>query len=402
MDAVINKINFVKTLPGSLKSLIFNSAIVAFGSYMVTPFLGVYLKYSLRFPVKTVGVLVALSTFVQFGGGILGAVVAERIGLKKTMVYSLCFRTLGFVLLGLAAKEYLFILPAILLVAAGSAAYIPANRAYIVSTVNADLRPLFLSLSTAALSAGMAAGPFVATLFIEDQAPNLFYAVAILFVGLAIIHQWTLVPEAPTASLQPQTLNFRHIPVAILSTRTNFLFSTLTFFLYFFFQSYIALYVTERLASQFVRWLLLANFLTIFFLQPLVARRTSKASYQNVLLTGFLLMGVGFSLFSLGKLVFLILGTIIMTAGQSLLNLRGDIEVITRLPANPALAIGIQRLTTGIGGALTGICGGYFFDIFQKKGELPLFWIFVTGCCAVAALLSQINLGREERIEKLT
>lgn len=75
-------------LSSSLKSLIVLSFVVALGSYMVTPFIGVLMVQAVGLDVRLAGVLVAVATFIQFGGSILGGLVVDRLGLKRTMVGS--------------------------------------------------------------------------------------------------------------------------------------------------------------------------------------------------------------------------------------------------------------------------------------------------------------------------
>ncbi len=378
-------------LSTELKSLIINSAIVAFGSFMVTPFLGVFLKNTLHIETRTVGLLIALSTLIQFGGGVLGAMLAERMGLKKAMVFSLSFRTLGFILLGLSTKWLVLITPAVFLVAAGSAVYLPANRAYIILSVSSDLKPLFLSVSNAALSIGMAMGPLVAGLLMDKNPSQLFYFVAILFIVLAVIHQVTLSSDS-----NKKFTSFAELPGAIVEGGKPIMFSTLTFYLYFFFQSFMALYMSSIAHPHLFSLIMILNLLTIFFVQPLLARRVSKMGYRNLLMIGFALMGMGFFLFSTKIIVNLFIGTFIMTLGQSLLVLRGDLEVLQRLPQQAALAFGIQRLTTGVGGMVAGLMGGVAFDYFLKFSKPELFWVFVAVNCFIGALISYIYSEGQE------
>lgn len=369
------KIRFFLDLPRSLQSLIVNSSIVAFGSFMVTPFLGIFLKQALQMDSKMIGILVAFSTMVQFGGGILGAMISERLGLKRSMVFSLSFRTLGFILMAISPEFRFMIGPAIFLVAAGSAVYLPANRAYIVSSVDDHLKPFFLSISNAALSAGMALGPLVASILIGYNPSLLFELVAGLFIALAIVHQLTL--QADTHIPSEGRTSFQGLPRALMTAGRPVVFSTLSFYLYFFFQSFLGLYLATTSRTDQFGLVMLVNFATIFLTQPLMAKKISAWNLRGLLSTGYGLMALGFALFFLNTLPGFLIGTIVMTIGQSIVNLRCDIEVIRRLPKNPALAFGIQRLSTGCGGMLTGFVGGLIFDACQHQGELRNFWIFV-------------------------
>ncbi|MGI5484626.1 MFS transporter [Streptomyces lavendofoliae] len=183
-----------RSLTPSLKALIVLSFIVALGSYMVTPFIGVLMVEGVGLDIRVAGVLVAVATFIQFGGSILGGVVVDRLGLKETMVASLALRTAGLVLLGIAVRVPWVAYPAVVLVAAGPALYLPANKAYIITSVSDELRPLFLAVSSAALNAGMGLGPLLAALLMDADPAVLLVSAAVLFALITAAHQFTMKP----------------------------------------------------------------------------------------------------------------------------------------------------------------------------------------------------------------
>lgn len=374
-------------LPLSLKSLILNSFLVAFGSYMVTPFLAVYLKQGIGLDLSTVGILVASSTFIQFSGGVAGGVIAEKFGFKRTMVLALILRTLGFVLLAIAKDHAVCVIPAVVLVAIGPALYLPANRAYIVCSVPNHLRPLFLSISNAALNAGMAVGPLLAALWIEKNPDVLFLAVAALFAILAFLHQIQIHPDKRGSSSLHNNILLR-LPEAFVRVYRPAVFNTIAFYVYFFFQNFMGLYVSVVLDLQAFSWIMLLNFSLMFLLQPLLARRIANANYRALLAFAFTVMALGMLILSQERLAFLLLGTVLMTLGEAILFLRGDLEVISRLPDMPAIAFGIQRLGMGIGGFFSGLVGGVLFAHYKSVEALELFWVAVAAQCVVAVGLT--------------
>jgi MFS family permease len=393
-NLIFHKIRFFLDLPRSLQSLIINSSIVAFGSFMVTPFLGIFLKQALHMEPKLIGALVAFSTLVQFGGGILGALISERMGLKRSMVFSLSFRTLGFVLMAISPAYRFVIVPAIFLVAAGSAVYLPANRAYIVSSVDDTLKPFFLSISNAALSAGMALGPLVASVLIDYNPSILFDLVACLFVVLAVVHQLTLQADAAVSGQARTT--FQGLPRALKIAGRPALFSTVSFYLYFFFQSFLGLYMATISKTDQFGMIMLVNFATIFFIQPLMAKKISNWNLRGLLAGGYGMMALGFAIFFINSFLGFLIGTVAMTIGQSIVSLRCDIEVVRRLPKNPALAFGIQRLSTGCGGMFTGLVGGWVFETCLHQSDVRYFWFFVVLNCLLASVIGFIFSAKKE------
>jgi len=384
---VTEKLRFFASLPISLQSLLVSSFVVAFGSFMVTPFLAVFLKNSIGMGMHSVGILVAVATFVQFGGGIIGGIVAERWGLKISMVGALSYRTLGFLLLAAAPSFPLVTIPAVLLVAAGSALYLPANRAYIVSGVSGDVKPLFLSLSNAALNAGMALGPLVAAIVIDSNPGLLLVGVALLFAVLTLVHQVTL-PTSAKSEAPKSGVTLRELPLALRRAGSATFFSTYIFYVYFFFQSFMGLYASSVANLRVFSWGMLLNFTMMFFLQPWLSRHIAGANYRRLLVGAFSLMGIGMATMALESTIALLLGIAIMTMGQLFLFLRADLEVLGRLPETPAIAFGIQRLAAGVGGLFSGIVGGWAFDYFKSGDSLGTFWIFVASQCLLGVVFS--------------
>jgi MFS family permease len=386
-NRLIEKFRFIVLLPTNLKSLLASSFVMAFGSFMVTPFLAVFLKNSIGMEMHAVGILVAIATFVQFGGGILGGIVAERFGFKASMVGALSYRTFGFVLLAAAPKFPILTIPAVLLVAAGSALYLPANRAYVVSSVSAEVKPLFLSLSNAALNAGMALGPLLAAILIDRDPVLLLLGVALLFAVLTIVHQLTLGPK-PLFQAPISNIGLKQLPDAIRRAGSAGFFSTYIFYVYFFFQSFMGLYAASVSNLRVFSWGMMLNFLMMFVLQPWLSRRIAGANYRRLLIGAFSLMGIGMATMALATTPTLLLGIAIMTLGQIFLFLRADLEVLSRLPETPAIAFGIQRLAAGVGGLASGIVGGWAFEYYKNTGYLGTFWFFVAGQCALGIVLS--------------
>ncbi|MFD3938834.1 MFS transporter [Streptomyces sp. NPDC058611] len=393
-------------LPAGLKALIGLSFVVALGSYMVTPFIGVLMVEAVGMDIRVAGVLVAVATFIQFGGSILGGAVVNRLGLKRTMVGALALRTAGLVLLGVAVKEPWVAYPAVVLVAGGPALYLPANKAYIVTSVSDDLRPLFLGVSSAALNAGMGLGPLLAALLIDADPVVLLIGLACLFALITAAHQAALKPLArrpavvPAAGPGPAAAGAGGPAgkrAALRGALRPVLFTGLAFYLYFFFQSFMGLYAVGISHIQVLGWVMLLNCAMVVLLQPVLADRIARADYRLLVVGSFVLMGLGTVAMAFGGTPALLVGTALFTLGEVFLFLRCDLELVDRVPDDPAFAFGVQRLTAGIGGLLAGVVGGFVFAHYQAAGNLGAFWLVVAAQCAGAALLALLLGGGRRR-----
>ncbi|OEJ35753.1 MFS transporter [Streptomyces subrutilus] len=383
-------------LPAGLKALIGLSFVVALGSYMVTPFIGVLMVKAVGLDIRVAGILVAVATFIQFGGSILGGTVVDRFGLKRTMVLALTLRTAGLVLLGLAVKAPWAAYPAVVLVAGGPALYLPANKAYIVTHVSDELRPLFLGVSSAALNAGMGLGPLLAALLIDADPVLLLIGLAGLFALITAAHQAALKPVEPRPAAAPAVAGTGRVTgnrAALRGALRPVLFTALAFYLYFFFQSFMGLYAAGVSNIQVLGWVMLLNCAMVVLLQPALANHIARAGYRLLVVGSFALMALGMGAMALGSTPALLAGTALFTFGEIFLFLRCELELVDRVPGNPAFAFGVQRLTAGIGGLLAGVVGGFVFAHYEAAGDLGTFWLVVAAQCAGAALLALLLAG---------
>ncbi|MFF4534761.1 MFS transporter [Streptomyces aureus] len=386
-------------LPSALKALIVLSFVVALGSYMVTPFIGVLMVETVHLDVRVAGVLVAVATFIQFGGSILGGAVVDRLGLKRTMVFALTLRTAGLVLLGVAVKVPWAAYPAVVLVAGGPALYLPANKAYIVTSVSDELRPLFLGVSSAALNAGMGLGPLLAALLVDADPMALLIGLAGLFALITAAHQATLKSAARRPVAVPETAGEERTAgtwTALRGALRPILFTALAYYLYFFFQSFMGLYAAGVSDIKALGWVMLLNCAMVVVLQPALADRIARADYRLLVAGSFAVMAAGMAVMALGGTPALLAGTALFTLGEIFLFLRCDLELVELLPRNAAFAFGVQRLTGGVGGLLAGVVGGFVFAHYRSHGQLGTFWLVVAAQCVVAALLALV-LGRVRR-----
>ncbi|MFG2495581.1 MFS transporter [Streptomyces caniferus] len=399
MSGLSAKWRTFRGLSSSLKSLIVLSFVVALGSYMVTPFIGVLMVQAVGLDVRLAGVLVAVATFIQFGGSILGGLVVDRLGLKRTMVGSLAVRTTGLLLLGLAVKVPWVAYPAVVLVAVGPALYLPANKAYIVTCVSDELRPLFLGVSSAALNAGMGLGPLLAAVLIDADPVALLLGAAALFGVITLAHQLTMQPLArPRDAARGGVGVDGPAPAGKLRTLRGALrpvfFTALAFYLYFFFQSFLGLYAAGVHNIQVLGWAMLVNCAMMVALQPPLSGWIARADYRRLVAGSFALMAAGTAVMSLGRTAALLGGTVLFSLGEVFLFLRCDLEMVDRIPSNPTFAFGVQRLTAGVGGLLAGVVGGFLFAHYESAHDLGMFWTAVAVQCAVAAAIALVLGGR--------
>ena len=384
-------------LPKKLRILLFSSFLIPFGSFMVLPFIAIFLNEHAGLRMGVVGLVLALSSLIQFGGGFVGGIIADRLGLKPTMILALSIRTTGFLLLTISHWLAIVMIPALLIIAVGAALYLPANKAYIVDSVNPEEKAIFLSISNALLNAGMGLGPLVGGVFILRNSTLLFGAVTLGFMLLIPLHaklsrQNRPVCEKTSAFFIDGLL--RNFNTALLPLT----FNAISVYLYFFFQNYMGPYTSQLFSPEIYSILLIINSALIFFIQPLMANLIQRLNYMALLSAAFLLMTTATIAIARGSLVALIIGTIFMTLAEIQLFLKNDLEIIEKLSGNPAIAFGFQRLTAGLGAFVSGLSGGVLFDVSCDHWHIPSsFWIILGLQSLIMTVICLLAIPRKNR-----
>lgn len=368
-------------LPSHLKIIVLSSFFMALGSFMVTPFVAVYLHQQVRLNIQLIGFVVALSTFIQFAGGLVGAVIAERIGYKKAMVLALVVRVSGFLTLAYAAAWPALSILAVLVITACSALYMPANKAYTIATVADSDKPLLLSLNSVAMNAGMAIGPIISGLVMTESPRSLFTGVAILFLVLVLVHERYL---AHTEAKSLKAVKFvLPLPNHRLATFKVFLMSVAGFYFYFLFQNFMSLHITAVASASFWGFLLFVNFIVLASTQFFGRKLITSFSFSMVATLGMGLIGFGFLLMSQSQLLLSLPGTASIAAGAGIIFLKSELEMVANNPLHPALAFGQFRLATGLGGLLSGVLGGALYRL-SSNWYLISFQALILSCVIFA------------------
>ncbi|MER5351913.1 MFS transporter [Kitasatospora sp. NPDC002551] len=363
------------TLDGPLRFLLLSSFLIPLGSFMVLPFMSVFLHERLGMGLGTVGVVLAAASLVQFSGGIAGGALAERIGLRRTMLWALTVRTAGFVGLLLALRWPPLAVGALVLTCCGAALYLPANKAYLVRGVDEARRPAFLSAGNAALNAGMAVGPLIAGPFVLSSPGYLFLAATALFVLVTAGHAG--LPAGAAKERGPGAGRGLLAGIAPLPFAAN----ALAFYLYFHFQHFLAMYAVERASGTFYSLVLLLCFTLVIVVQPLASDAIRRMPYPLALAGGFAGLAAGLAVLAAGTRPALLAGGALITLGDIVLFLKNDLEALARSPRSDAVVFGQQRLGAGLGACASGVLGGQLYGLSERAGHTGLFWLLAAAQC---------------------
>jgi predicted MFS family arabinose efflux permease len=393
-DCLKNKIRNIP-LPSLL--LLLASFIFAFASFMVNPYIGIYVKKYLGYSVEDVSLILACATFVQFGGGILGGMFSESIGHKYAMVVSLMMRIIGLLLLANCVYYHLLIFPALFLIVGAAAIYVPANKGYLVTVSDVSLRPLIISLSNVSFNVGMSLGPLLGVYLMTKNSTQAFYSAAMVFL-LLFFYQLFFIKNINYET--KYKLNIKELFLDVCHVKHAFLFNVFVFYLYFYFQNFYLIFLDDAHFLKTSGIFISVNFLVLFLVQILFSQKISSADNFSIKLISILFVIVGFFSLSFLNLITQFLGVVILSAGLAILLLRGDLDIVSKLPNRPAIGFGIQRLAAGIGGLLTGVIGG---PLYKNTSNLDLlsFWRVVALQAFVCIFMVMFQRYRHERSNKI-
>ncbi|WP_078079597.1 MFS transporter [Streptomyces niveus] len=391
------------------------SFLITLGSFAVLPYMSVLLHVRFGLGLGVVGAVLAVASLVQFSGGVVGAALAARIGLRATMLVALAVRTAGFAAFVPGLTRPLVAVGALFLVSCGAALYLPANKAYLVAGYGHERRPGLLAASGSAFNAGIALGPPAAAPFVLTSPAGLFTGVAVLFALVGAGH--ALLPgvadekgERTEEKAEESAEGGAKVGAAsghqddanpsALSTPSAlppFALTVLAVYVFMFFQHYLALYAVPRTSTAFYGTVLMGYAILLVVAQPLSARRLAALPYATALRIGFGAMAVGTAVLALGGRAGIAVGAVLLCLGEIVLFLKNDLEALDRSSAPAATVFGRQRLAAGLGAFAAAVVGGQLYGAAERASAVPVFWLLVSAQAVVLPALLVVCVAGTRR-----
>ncbi|MGH3911573.1 MAG: MFS transporter [Pseudonocardiaceae bacterium] len=369
----------LRSLTGTQRFLLASSFLVTLGCFAVLPYMSVLLHQRLGMGLGVVGVVLAVASLLQFSGCVVGAGVAEWLGLQRTLLLALVLHVAGFAGFLAGLHWPVVTVAGLVLSCSGAALYLPSAKAYLVHGVAEDRRPLLLSASNSALNAGVALGPMAAAPFVLDASAGLFTTVIVAFAGLTVGH--AILPrenaDATRESVDPPWRVLAGLPIL------PFTVTALTLYLHMYFYYYLPVYTVPRVSSVFYGAVLMLHSLLLVVLQPVLAGWIGRLEYPRAMLIGFTAMAAGMTVLSAGSAVTIVAGAVLICLGEVVLFLKNDLEAIAASARSPAVVFGQQRLAAGIGAFASAVLGGAGYGALDQAGHAPFFWLAVAAQCAL-------------------
>ncbi len=312
-----------KPFPRSLWILFTGIFINRLGSF-VSIFLVLY-TLSRGYSLAQAGITAGVYGFGSMGASLAGGYLADRIGRRFTIVFSMLASAIPVLILSqVSTLSFLILFAGLAGLTTGL--YRPAASALLVDLVPSEQRVKAFAWYRLALNLGFAAGPALAgvlashnfsLLFFVDAASSLLFG-SIALVGLPSRRERNTMPSqnAQVAEQQKERLSstrdFR-FPLFLLG-------STAVALVYFQMDSTLPLQVTAiGLSKVIFGFLLSLNGIIVLILELPLSTFTQRFSPKSMIAAGWILTGLGFGLTAFASNVpFLALTVVLWTLGEIL------------------------------------------------------------------------------------
>ncbi|MFP1624904.1 MFS transporter [Streptomyces sp. 5K101] len=383
----------VRNTPGCTL-LLFGNFFITLGSSIVVPYLAVYMTGHQGLAPWVAGVAMTVKLWSQFGLMMVGGALADRLGAIEAICLGLSVRVASFLLLAHATSAP-GVIVACGLLGLGSALYIPAGKAAIVALLRdpSASAPVF-SLRSAANNAGLAVGPLVGSVLLLARPELGLVATAAVFV-LLVPAFWRLRRLAPHVPASPQgrQRSRGHIGsfLSLLRHNRRLLWiagaATAFGFCYVHIEYAMPVLAADHHGPAYAGVLFTVNAVSVVALQVLVSAPMGKVPHTPAVVAGgMLVMGIGFALLGFGSLVLLIIGVVLFSLGEVIIDPRLDSEVAATVDASlRGTAFGLIGVCIALGGSAANLGS----SSLAHEGRLgDAYWFVLLAVVAVLAVLA--------------
>lgn len=385
-----------KNLPMSVYVIFFASIINNLGNF-VAPFLTMFLTYSIGMKVETVGIIVAVNSFVGLVASAHGGKLIDFIGRKKIFIF---FRTTSAIaLLFCAFTKNPVILTALLILSNFLGGYsLPVYSTIITDITEGEQRNTAFSLQYMALNIGFSVGPLLAGFLYNNYLIWLFLGDAITtFISVILVALF--IPETMPAKQDISRLKDNKLEKseegnllqALIKRPTLLLFSFIIIIYFIVFSQFnfgLSLQVGDIFGKKSAT--IFGSLMTVnavlcsiipMFLTAIIGH--IKASLSMAI--GGILYAVGFGMiFFIHSYSLFILSAMIWTIGEILIATNTNVYIADHSPAthrgrfNSIFPI-IRKLGFMVGPIIAGL--------YVKYTNIRNLWLFLGGISIIGAIM---------------
>jgi MFS transporter, DHA1 family, multidrug resistance protein len=359
-----------------VKIILLGVLLISISTFMLTPFLSLYMHFKDFSPLE-IGTVLTIGLIFQQGFTFLGGLLGDRFGYRLMIIVGILVRVLGYLLFATSETLLLFSLSSGL-IGIGGSLIVPSTKASIAS-VNEQDRGKALSFRSMAVNIGASLGPILGGLLYKSSFVFVFLIAALTHVILLLLVIFFVKHFKKPEQKLSLFSNFKHIIVdknivyiTLVSSGFWFLYTQLTLS--------IPLYTKEVLnLDLLVAVLFTINGILVIVLQyPLLNYFERRHSLPSILSYGMLFIMAGFlCIFAFPSMISMLVFITLFTVGEVLVapTLDNAASQIAPHVSKVGGYLGFISLGWAIGGTLGNMLGGFLYTFFNDINDIWIVWI---------------------------
>jgi MFS family permease len=371
------------------------------GGFMIYPFFALYLTQKFDIGMSTVGLLFAIFSISGMIGSALGGAIADRMGRKVVIIFSLILSSLSALGMGFAPTIGVFV-AVVAIVGTLSSIGHPAHEAVVADLLPPDKRAEGYGIIRVVFNVAVIIAPPIAGLLIANSYLTLFLVDAVISVisaGIVLI----ALPEtrpAAQAHAQPETMKQTFAGYGRVFKDTPFLafigVTVMMTLVYMNMNSTLGVYLRDQHGLPELRYglLLSINAIMVVVLQFWVTRRLQKYQPLLMMAAGSLLYALGFALYGfVPTFALFVVAMVIITIGEMVVSPFQQSLVASFAPEDMR---GRYMAVSGLSWSISFTVGPYFAGLILDSARPNLLWA-LCGIVGMLATLGFVMLNKAAR-----
>jgi len=372
------------------------------GGFMLYPFFALYLTQKFDIGMSTVGILFAIFSISGMVGSALGGALADRMGRKVVIIFSLILSSLSALGMGFAPSIGVFV-AVVAVVGTLSSIGHPAHEAVVADLLPPDKRAEGYGIIRVVFNTAVIIAPPIAGLLIANSYLTLFIVDAVISLISATIVLLALPETRPQAHAhaKPETMRqtfagygrvFKDVPfLAFIGV------SVMTTLVYMNMNSTLGVYLRDQhgLPEFSYGWLLSINAILVVLFQFWVTRRLQNFRPMLMMAAGALLYAIGFAMYGfISTFALFVAAMVVITIGEMVISPFAQSLVASFAPEDMR---GRYMAVFGLSWSISFTVGPYFAGLLLESANPNLLWIFA-GIAGTLATLGYLVLNKTHRV----
>lgn len=373
------------------------------GGFMLYPFFALYLTQKFDIGMSTVGILFAIFSVTGMIGSALGGAIADRMGRKTVIIFSLVLSSLSALGMGFAPSIAIFV-AVVAVVGTLSSIGHPAHEAVVADLLPQDKRAEGYGIIRVVFNVAVIIAPPIAGLLIAHSYLTLFIVDAVISLISAGIVFFALPETKPQALAhsKPETMKQTFAGYGKVFKDTPFLafigVTVMMTLVYMNMNSTLGVYLRDQhgLPEISYGWLISINAIIVVLFQFWVTRRLEKYKPMLMMAAGSLLYAIGFAMYGfVPTFALFVVAMVIITIGEMIVSPFQQSVVASFAPEQMR---GRYMAVSGLSWSISFTVGPYFAGLLLDSANPSLLWAFC-GIIGIMATLGFVMLNRVQHAQ---